>query len=138
MPRRIKAVIAKLGLDTHWRGVIIVAYMLRKAGMNVIYLGNAMPLDIIKTAIDEDADIVGLSSLGGAHISLGREVISLAEKYGLLESMVFVIGGVIPPADVEELRKLGYDEVFLPGAREEEIIGRLIELVKKKRGVGVI
>jgi len=132
--RRIKALIAKLGLDTHWRGAVIVAYMLKKAGMDVIYLGNAMPQDIISTAVDEDVDIVGLSSLGGAHISLGRDVIELAKKYGILENTVFVIGGVIPPGDVEVLLKIGYDAVFLPGARESEILSKLIELVKKKRG----
>lgn len=131
--RRIKALIAKLGLDTHWRGAIIVAYMLKKSGMDVIYLGNAMPEEIIMTAIDEDVDIVGLSSLGGAHVSLGRDVIDLAKRYGILENMVFVIGGVIPPADVDMLRKIGYDEVFLPGAKEQDIVPKLIELVKIKR-----
>jgi len=101
--------------------------------MDVIYLGNAMPEEIIMAAIDEDVDIVGLSSLGGAHVFLGRDVIILAKRYGILENTVFVIGGVIPSADVDMLRMIGYDEVFLPGAKEQDIVPKLIELVKIKR-----
>lgn len=127
---RIKVLIAKLGIDTHWRGAITVAYLLKNAGMDVIYLGNSMPEDIIEAVIDEDPQVVGVSSLGGAHLSLGRMVIELAKKNNVFDR-VYVIGGVIPPADVEILLKNGYDLVFGPGATEREIIdgivGKLLE-----------
>jgi methylmalonyl-CoA mutase C-terminal domain/subunit len=130
--RRVKVLIAKLGLDTHWRGAIVVAYMLRNAGMDVIYLGNAMPDDIIDAAIDEDPDVIGVSSLGGAHISLGKEVIELAKRMGIYESKVFVIGGVIPPEDEKKLIELGYDAVFGPGATEKEILTVINQKLREK------
>lgn len=130
--RRVKVLIAKLGLDTHWRGAIVVAYMLRNAGMDVIYLGNAMPDDIIEAAIDEDPDVIGVSSLGGAHISLGKEVIELAKRMGIYESKVFVIGGVIPPEDEKKLIELGYDAVFGPGATEKEILTVINQKLREK------
>jgi methylmalonyl-CoA mutase C-terminal domain/subunit len=130
--RRVKVLIAKLGLDTHWRGAIVVAYMLRNAGMDVIYLGNAMPDDIIEAAIDEDPDVIGVSSLGGAHISLGKEVIELAKRMGIYEGKVFVIGGVIPPEDEKKLIELGYDAVFGPGATEKEILTVINQKLREK------
>lgn len=130
--RRVKALIAKLGLDTHWRGAIVVAYMLRNAGMDVIYLGNSMPEEIVEAAIDEDPDIVGISSLGGAHITLGREVIDLAKRAGIYESRVFVIGGVIPPEDEKKLLELGYDAVFGPGATEKDILATIDRKLREK------
>lgn len=130
--RRVKVLIAKLGLDTHWRGAIVVAYMLRNAGMDVIYLSNAMPDDIIEAAIDEDPDVIGVSSLGGAHISLGKEVIELAKRMGIYESKVFVIGGVIPPEDEKKLIELGYDAVFGPGATEKEILTVINQKLREK------
>ncbi len=130
--RRVKVLIAKLGLDTHWRGAIVVAYMLRNAGMDVIYLGNAMPDDIIEAAIDEDPDVIGVSSLGGAHISLGKEVIELAKRMGIYESKVFVIGGVIPPEDEKKLIELGYDAVFGPGATEKEMLTVINQKLREK------
>jgi methylmalonyl-CoA mutase C-terminal domain/subunit len=130
--RRVKVLIAKLGLDTHWRGAIVVAYMLRNAGMDVIYLSNAMPDDIIEAAIDEDPDVIGVSSLGGAHISLGKEVIELAKRMGIYESKVFVIGGVIPPEDEKKLIELGYDAVFGPGATEKEMLTVINQKLREK------
>ncbi len=81
--RSIKVLLSKLGLDVHSRGVFIVAKQLRDAGMEVIYIGNSMPEQIVKAAVQEDADVIGVSSLGGAHLQLGRELISEAEKEGL-------------------------------------------------------
>jgi methylmalonyl-CoA mutase C-terminal domain/subunit len=130
--RRVKVLIAKLGLDPHWRGAIVVAHMLRNAGMDVIYLGNAMPDEIVKTIIDEDPDVVGISSLGGAHISLGREVIEEAKRKGVYEGRVFIIGGIIPPGDEEKLIASGYDAVFGPGATEKEILAVINQKLKEK------
>lgn len=129
---KVKALIAKLGIDVHWRGAIVVAYMLRDAGMEVIYLGNAMPDDIVKAIIDEDPDVVGISSLGGAHLSLGREVIELAKKKGVYENRVFVMGGIIPSQDKEKLIELGYDAIFGPGATKEEILAVINQKLKEK------
>jgi len=130
--RRVKVLIAKLGLDPHWRGALVVAYMLRNAGMDVIYIGNAMPDEIVKTIIDEDPDVVGISSLGGAHISLGREVIEEAKRKGVYEGRVFIMGGVIPPRDEKKLIELGYDAVFGPGATEKEILAVINQKLKEK------
>ena len=117
----IKVVIATLGLETHWRGAITVAGMLRNQEMDVIYLGNAYPKEIIEVAIQEDADVVGISSLLGAHLTLGDELLQRAKQKGIKDEMVFIIGGVIPPYDVPKLRELGLDGIFGPGARQEEI-----------------
>lgn len=132
--RRAKVVVAKLGLDTHWRGAIIVAYMLRRAGMDVVYLGNAMPQQIIDAAVEEGADLVGVSSLGGAHLSLGLELIRLARASNLVSSAVFVMGGVIPPEDERVLRENGYDALFGPGTSEEAIVRTINEKLAEKKG----
>ena len=122
MQRKPKVVVAKLGLDTHWRGAIVVAYMLRRAGMDVVYLGNAMPEQIISAAVEEGADMVGVSSLGGAHLSLGRDLMALARAHDLTGSTVFIMGGVIPPSDEKALMEDGYDALFGPGTTEEAIV----------------
>ena len=95
--KNIKVLLSKLGLDVHSRGVFIVAKQLRDAGMDVIYIGNSMPEQIVKAAVQEDADIIGVSSLGGAHLQLGRELINEAKKEGIKNSKGFIIGGAIPP-----------------------------------------
>jgi methylmalonyl-CoA mutase C-terminal domain/subunit len=121
--RKIKVVMATLGLETHWRGAITVASMLQNQEMDVIYLGNAYPKEIIEVAIQEDADAVGISSLLGAHLTLGGELLQMAKQKGIKDAMVFIIGGVIPPSDVLKLKELGFSGIFGPGAREEEISG---------------
>jgi len=137
MESRIKVLLSKLGLDVHNRGLITVAKELRDAGMEVVYIGNSFPREIVATAIQEDVDIVGVSSLGGAHLTLGSELMEAAKKEGLQEHMAFVIGGVFPPADAEKLRVVGFDKVFVPGASREDIISSIHQLVsvKTKRSV---
>jgi len=132
MTRRIKVLLSKLGLDVHNRGIITVARELRDAGMEVIYIGNALPPEIIRTAVQEDVDVVGVSSLGGAHVTLGRELIVEAKREQVFGEMAFVIGGVIPPGDADELREFGYDATFLPGATREEIIRSVEQIVSRK------
>jgi methylmalonyl-CoA mutase C-terminal domain/subunit len=119
--RKIKVVMATLGLETHWRGAVTVAGMLQNQGMDVIYLANAYPKEIIEVAIQEDAHVVGISSLLGAHLTLGGELLQMAKKKGITDELVFIIGGVIPPYDVPKLKELGFDGIFGPGAREKEI-----------------
>ena len=84
--QRIKVLLSKLGLDVHNRGIITVANELRNAGMEVVYIGNALPDEIIASAIQEDADVIGVSSLGGAHITLGARLIAKAEQENLKQA----------------------------------------------------
>ena len=133
MARKVKVLLSKLGLDVHNRGLITVATELRNSGMEVIYIGNAMPEEIIRTAVQEDVDVVGVSSLGGAHLTLGEELIEAAKKAGLRDQMVFVIGGVIPPVDAKKLEERGFDGTFLPGATRDEIVSSLLKKVSEKR-----
>lgn len=117
----IRVVIAILGLETHWRGAITVAGMLRNRGMEVIYIGNAYPEEIIEVAIQEDVDVVGISTLTGAHLTLGGELVQVAKHKGIKDETVLIIGGIFSPYDVPKLKELGFDGIFGPGAREEEI-----------------
>jgi methylmalonyl-CoA mutase C-terminal domain/subunit len=123
MERKIKVLLAKLGLDVHNRGVITVAKELRDVGMEVVYIGNALPEQIVAAASQEDPDLVGVSSLGGAHLSLGRMLIDQARAAGLLPEKVFMIGGVFSPAGARRLKEIGFAGVFPPGSGREEIVG---------------
>ncbi|MGM0427435.1 MAG: cobalamin B12-binding domain-containing protein [Thermodesulfobacteriota bacterium] len=128
MTKKIKVLLSKLGLDVHNRGIITVAKALSRAGMEVVYLGNALPEEIISVAIQEDADVVGVSSLGGAHISLGSLLLKEAEEKGLKDKMAFVMGGVFAPSDGERLKDMGFDGVFVPGATSEQIVSGIQNL----------
>ena len=135
MEKKTKVLLSKLGVDVHNRGVITVANQLKDAGMEVIYIGNALPEEIIKAAIQEDADIVGVSSLGGAHLSLGSEVVEVAKREGLTERVAFFIGGVMAPKDIVELKEKGFYGVFTQGATREEIVSGLKQgVAAKKKG----
>lgn len=118
---RMKVVIATLGLETHWRGAVTIAGLLRSQGMEVIYLGNAYPEEVVEAAIQEDVDVVGISTLSGGHLTLGSEVLRIAKKRGIKDRMLFIVGGVFPPRDVPKLRRLGFDGTFGPGTTGEEI-----------------
>jgi methylmalonyl-CoA mutase cobalamin-binding domain/chain len=125
MERKIRVVVAKPGLDGHDRGAKIVARALRDAGMEVIYTGlHQTPEQIVETAIQEDADAVGISLLSGAHMTLVPRVLQLLRENGA-EDVLVVLGGTIPEDDAEELRKQGVAGVFGPGAPTTEIIGFL-------------
>jgi len=119
-------------LDVHNRGLITVAKELRDAGMEVIYIGNSFPREIIQTAIQEDVDVVGISSLGGAHLTLGGDLIEEAKREGLTQRMAFLIGGVFPPADAAKLEEIGFDKTFMPGATREEILSSIRKIVLEK------
>ena len=120
--RKNKVLMCCLGPETHNRGILTVSSMLREAGMEVVYLGNASPEDAIKAAIEEDVQIVGISSLSGAHVSLGGALMELARKEGLRDSMVFLMGGVIPPKDIPRLIEMGFADVLPSGATRNTII----------------
>jgi methylmalonyl-CoA mutase C-terminal domain/subunit len=134
MNRKVKVLLAKLGLDVHNRGVITVAMELRDNGMEVIYLGNSLPDEIIATAVQEQVDVIGVSSLGGAHLSLGTLLLRQAEQMDLKDEFVFFIGGVFSPEDGEELLKIGFDGVYPPGSTRDAIITGLYEALAEKQG----
>ena len=113
---------AKPGLDGHDRGAKVVARALRDAGVEVIYTGlHQTPEQIVETAIQEDADAVGLSVLSGAHMTLFAKVIELLRERGSDDILVFG-GGIIPEADMPELERLGVAKIFTPGATTTDII----------------
>jgi methylmalonyl-CoA mutase C-terminal domain/subunit len=118
-------VIAKPGLDGHDRGAKIIARALRDAGMEVIYTGlHQTPEQIVETAIQEDADAVGISILSGAHMTLVPRILDLLRARGA-EDVLVVVGGTIPGDDVEELKRAGVAEIFTPGAPTAEIVAFL-------------
>jgi len=120
--RKIRVVVAKPGLDGHDRGAKIIARALRDAGMEVIYTGlHQTPEQIVETAIQEDADAVGLSILSGAHMTLVPRIVALLDEQGAGDILV-TVGGTIPADDIPELKKLGVAEVFTPGAPTQDII----------------
>jgi methylmalonyl-CoA mutase C-terminal domain/subunit len=125
MKRRYRVVIAKPGLDGHDRGAKVIARALRDAGFEVIYTGlHQTPEQVAETALQEDADAVGLSVLSGAHNSLFPRVVSLLREKGVGEVLVFG-GGIIPADDIPVLRDAGVAAVFTPGAPLSEISGWL-------------
>jgi methylmalonyl-CoA mutase C-terminal domain/subunit len=120
--RKIRVVVAKPGLDGHDRGAKIIARALRDAGMEVIYTGlHQTPEQIVETALQEDADAVGLSILSGAHMTLVPKVVELLREQQAQDILV-VVGGTIPAQDIPELKELGVAEVFTPGAPTQDIV----------------
>ena len=116
MQRRYRVVIAKPGLDGHDRGAKVIARALRDAGMEVIYLGlRQTPEQIVAATLQEDADVIGLSILSGAHMTLFPRVLELLKERGLEEVVVFG-GGIIPDADIPKLKEIGVAQLFTPGA----------------------
>jgi methylmalonyl-CoA mutase C-terminal domain/subunit len=122
MQARIRVVVAKPGLDGHDRGAKVVARALRDAGMDVVYTGlHQTPEQIVETAIQEDADAIGLSVLSGAHMTLFRRVMELLAERDAADIVVFG-GGIIPASDISELKQLGVATIFTPGATTGSII----------------
>jgi methylmalonyl-CoA mutase, C-terminal domain len=118
----VRVVVAKPGLDGHDRGAKVVARALRDAGMEVVYTGlHQTPEQIVEAAIAEDADVVGLSVLSGAHMTLFARVVELLKERDAGDILVFG-GGIIPDADIPELRRIGVAKVFTPGATTASIV----------------
>jgi methylmalonyl-CoA mutase C-terminal domain/subunit len=122
MTGKIRVVVAKPGLDGHDRGAKIIARALRDAGMEVIYTGlHQTPEQIVETAIQEDADAIGISILSGAHMTLVPRILDLLREQGV-DDVPVVVGGTIPAEDADELKRLGVAEVFGPGAPTGSIV----------------
>src|SRR5271165_1634703 len=131
--RPLRIVIAKAGLDGHDRGAKVIARALRDAGMEVIYTGLFQtPDQIVNTAIQEDADGIGLSILSGAHMTLFPMIVEQLKAKGV-DDIVFFGGGTIPPDDAAELRSLGVREIFTPGAPLADIVAFIERECGKRR-----
>jgi len=122
MAKKIRVVVAKVGLDGHDRGAKVIARALRDNGMEVIYTGlRQTPEQIVETAIQEDAQVVGISILSGAHMQLIPPVVEMLRDKGA-DDVLVIAGGIIPKDDIPYLKKAGVAEVFTPGASTKDIV----------------
>ena len=132
MGRKIRVLVAKPGLDSHDRGVKIVARALRDAGMEVVYTGlRQTPEQIVEAAMQEDVDVLAMSILSGAHMTLLPAVTKLMEERGMFDVLVLA-GGIIPDEDVPALKEKGIADVFGPGTPTDEIVRYIHEKIKEK------
>jgi methylmalonyl-CoA mutase C-terminal domain/subunit len=137
MTEPIRVLVAKAGLDGHDRGVKVVARALRDAGMEVIYTGlHRTPDEIVAAAVQEDVDVIGVSLLSGAHMTLFPQIIDLLKDRGLFERYILLGGGVMPDEDVEALKQIGVKEILGQDTPPEVVAQRVRELVNE-RGVRV-
>jgi methylmalonyl-CoA mutase C-terminal domain/subunit len=128
---KIKVVISKVGLDGHDRGAKVVASLLREAGMEVVYLGMYQsPEGIVKTAADEDADVIGVSYLSGEHLVFTPKIVAEMRKNGL-DDVLFLVGGSFPPEDIPVMKEMGVDEVFRGGSLTESFVDYIKQHVRR-------
>lgn len=133
MEKRIRVLIAKVGLDGHDRGAKVIAAALRDAGMEVIYTGlRKSPEMVVEAALQEDVDAIGVSLLSGAHMTIIPRILSLMKQRQVENVLVFG-GGIIPDQDIKELKKMGVGELFTPGASTVDIIRYVRDWVSKHR-----
>jgi methylmalonyl-CoA mutase C-terminal domain/subunit len=134
MNRKIRVLVAKPGLDGHDRGARVIAHALRDAGFEVIYTGlRQTPEQIVNAALQEDVDVIGLSVLSGAHMTLCPRVMQLVGE-AKLDDVLVVVGGIIPDEDVRKLKALGVHEVFLPGTSTDDIVAYVRRHVRPDPG----
>ncbi len=132
MQQSIRVLLAKVGLDGHDRGVKVVARTLRDAGMDVIYTGlHRTPEEVVSSAIQEDVDILGISLLSGAHMTICPRVVELLRERGA-QDIIVVVGGVVPDEDVPALRQIGVREILLQDTAPRQIVERLTRLVEER------
>jgi len=128
----IRVVVAKPGLDGHDRGAKVIARALRDAGMEVIYTGlRQTPEQIVSAALQEDADVIGLSILSGAHMHICPRVVELLRQQGL-DDVLVVVGGIIPDVDVPKLNAIGIHGIFLPGSSMQRIVDFIRQHVRAR------
>lgn len=129
MAKKTRVLVSKIGLDGHDRGSKVIAYGLRDAGFEVIYLGiRQTPEKIVSTAVHEDVQVIGLSILSGAHISLTKRVLEKLKEEGA-KDVIVLVGGVVPEADVPVLKEMGVTEVFASGTDIGEVVSVINEHV---------
>jgi len=129
---KIKVLLAQFPLETHSRGIITVAGMLKDAGMEVVLIGNELPERIIDAAIQEDADVIGISTYCGGELALCQDLMQAAEAKGIKESTVFLLGGIFPPKNIPKLKEMGFDGTFL-ATTKEEIVSCIEQALASKR-----
>ena len=131
MDKKVRVLIAKAGLDGHDRGAKVIAAALRDAGMEVIYTGlRQTPEMIVEAALQEDVDVIGISVLSGAHMTLFPKILNLMREKGL-NDVLLTGGGIIPEEDIKELKKSGVGELFTPGAPTSAIAGYIKKWVEE-------
>ena len=131
--RPIRVLVAKVGLDGHDRGAKIIASFLRDAGMEVIYTGlRQTPEMVVNAALQEDVDVIGISILSGAHMTVFPKILALM-KQNKMNDVLLTGGGIIPPKDMEKLDAMGVGKLFPPGTDSKDIIGYIEEWVRKNR-----
>ena len=131
--KRIKVLLAQFPLETHSRGIITVAGMLKDAGMEVILIGNDLPERIIESALQEDVDVVGISTYCGGELALGKELMKIAGEKGIKDQTVFLLGGIFPPKNTQKLKEIGFSGIFAPSATREEIVSFIENAVTIRR-----
>jgi methylmalonyl-CoA mutase C-terminal domain/subunit len=130
--KKIRVLIAKPGLDGHDRGAKVIARALRDAGMEVIYTGlRQTPEQVASAALQEDVDVVGLSILSGAHMVILPRLMELLREKGIAEEVTVIAGGIIPDADIPELKKHGVAAIFQPGTSSQDIIEFIRKAIAK-------
>lgn len=133
MKRPIRVLIAKVGLDGHDRGAKVIASFLRDAGMEVIYTGlRQTPEMVVNAALQEDVDVIGVSILSGAHMTVFPKIIELMNRHEMTD-VLLTGGGVIPDADMKKLKDIGVGKLFHPGTDTNEIVNYIKDWVKKNR-----
>lgn len=124
----VKVILAKPGLDGHDRGIKVVGMALRDAGAEVVYLGlQQTPKAIVRAAVQEDVDVIGLSVLSGVHVAASRQLLDACHE-AELDNVAIVVGGTIPPSDVVRLREMGVSDVFPVGTSLDQLVSRIFEL----------
>lgn len=134
MRQRTKVVLAKTSLDGHDRGVKVLSHLLRDAGMEVVYLGmHQQAKGVARTCAEEDADVLGLSFLSGEHLTHTPEMVDALKDVGIFGEILFLVGGILPYQDIEEVKRLGVDEVFLGGTPVDEIVDYITSATEERR-----
>jgi methylmalonyl-CoA mutase C-terminal domain/subunit len=130
--KKFRVLLGKIGFDGHDRGIKIIATVLRDAGYEVIYLGKYLTEEsVVRAAIDEDVDVIGLSFLGGSHVVHSREMVKLMKENGIENTLLFV-GGVIPQKDIPELKKIGVNGIFPANTMTQEILQTLEQNLSRR------
>lgn len=118
----VKVLMAQFPLETHSRGLLTVSTMLRNEGMEIVLIGNALPERIVECAIQEDADVIGISTYCGGELILAAELMKAAQIRKIKARTVFLIGGIFPPDSIPKLKKMGFSGVFPPGSAIKDIV----------------
>jgi methylmalonyl-CoA mutase C-terminal domain/subunit len=129
---KIRVIVSKVGLDGHDRGARVVAALLRDAGMEVVYLGMYQtPEGVVQAAIDEDADVIGVSYLSGEHLVYTPKLVAQMKK-GRLDDVLLLVGGSFPPEDIPVMKEMGVDEVFRGGSLTDSFVQYIRENVRRQ------